>query len=105
MNTMAIVTLQDICVSFGSDSVFQDLSLRLHPGEKVGMVGPNGSGKTTLLHLVLGLLNPDIGHIVRQKGLRIGYLSQEPTFDPNKSVMEVMHAGVESILSLLCRGL
>ncbi|MBN1126286.1 MAG: ABC-F family ATP-binding cassette domain-containing protein [Sedimentisphaerales bacterium] len=97
---MAIVTLQDICVSFGSDSVFQDLSLRLHPGEKVGMVGPNGSGKTTLLHLVLGLLNPDIGHIVRQKGLRIGYLSQEPTFDPNKSVMEVMHAGVESILSL-----
>jgi ATP-binding cassette, subfamily F, member 3 len=97
---MAIVTLQDVHKSFGSEVVFDQMNLQLHPGEKVGMVGPNGSGKTTILKLITGNVEPDIGRVIRQKGLRIGYLPQEATFSGERTVLEEMHAGVEHLLRL-----
>jgi len=97
---MAIVTLHDVHKSFGPERVFEGLRLVLHPAEKVGMVGPNGSGKTTLLRLIRGDIEPDMGRITRRKGLRAAYLPQEPLFDPRQSVMQVMHAQVESLLAL-----
>jgi ATP-binding cassette subfamily F protein 3 len=97
---MAIVTLHDIHKSFGSEVVLDRVDLQLHPGEKVGMVGPNGSGKTTILKLITGAVEPDIGRVIRQKGLRIGYLPQEATFSGERTVMEEMHAGVEPLLKL-----
>ncbi len=97
---MAIVTLGDIHVAFGSEVVLDQLTLQLHTGEKVGMVGPNGSGKTTLLKLITGAVEPDMGRVVRQKGLRIGYLPQEATFSGQRTVMQEMHAGVQHLLKL-----
>jgi ATP-binding cassette subfamily F protein 3 len=97
---MAIVTLQDVHKSFGSEIVLDQANLQLHPGEKVGMVGPNGSGKTTILRLITGGVEPDMGRVIRQKGLRIGYLPQEATFSGERTVLEEMHAGVEHLLRL-----
>jgi ATP-binding cassette subfamily F protein 3 len=97
---MAIVTLEDIHVAFGSEVVLDRLNLQLHPGEKVGMVGPNGSGKSTILKLITGVVRSDMGRVVRQKGLRIGYLPQEATFSGQRTVMQEMHAGVEGLLKL-----
>jgi ATP-binding cassette subfamily F protein 3 len=97
---MAVVTLQDVHRSFGSEVVLDRLDLQLHAGEKVGMVGPNGSGKTTILNLITGRIAPDIGRVIRQKGLRIGYLPQEATFSGERTVLEEMHAGVEHLLRL-----
>ncbi len=97
---MAIVTLQDIHVAFGPEVVLDHLDLQLHPGEKVGMVGANGSGKTTILRLITGQITPDMGRVIRQKGLRIGYLPQEATFSGERTVLEEMHAGVENIFRL-----
>ena len=97
---MAIVTLQDVHVAFGPEIVLDHLDLQLHPGEKVGMVGANGSGKTTILRLVTGRIAPDMGRVIRQKGLRIGYLPQESTFSGERTVLEEMHAGVEHIFKL-----
>jgi ATP-binding cassette, subfamily F, member 3 len=97
---MAIVTLQDIHVAFGPEVVLDGLNLQLHPGEKVGMVGANGSGKTTILRLITGQVSPDMGRVIRQKGLRIGYLPQEATFSSERTVLEEMHAGVEDLLKL-----
>jgi len=97
---MAIVTLQDIHVAFGSEVVLDHLDLQLHPGEKVGMVGANGSGKTTILGLITGKVRQDMGQVIRQKGLRIGYLPQEATFSGERTVLEEMHAGVEDIRKL-----
>jgi len=76
------------------------LDLQLHPGEKVGMVGANGSGKTTILRLITGQITQDMGRVIRQKGLRIGYLPQEATFSGARTVLEEMHAGVEEIFRL-----
>ncbi len=97
---LAIVVLQDIHKSFGPEVVLDHLDLQLHAGEKVGMVGANGSGKTTILNLITGQITPDIGRVIRQKGLRIGYLPQEATFSGERTVMEEMHAGVEHLLRL-----
>ena len=97
---MAIVTLNDIHQAFGSEVVLDKLGLQLYAGEKVGMVGPNGSGKNTILKLITGQLEPDMGRVTRQKGLRIGYLPQEATFSGQRTVMEEMHAGVDHLLKL-----
>jgi ATP-binding cassette subfamily F protein 3 len=97
---MAIVTLQDIHKAFGPEVVLDQLGLQLHAGEKVGMVGANGSGKTTILKLMTGEIRPDMGKVIRQKGLRIGYLPQEATFSGERTVLEEMHAGVEHLLRL-----
>jgi len=97
---MAIVTLSDIHVAFGSEVVLDKLNLQLHKGEKVGMVGTNGSGKSTIIKLIVGLIQPDIGRVVKQKGLRIGYLPQETTFTGQRTVLEEMHVGVENLLKI-----
>jgi ATP-binding cassette subfamily F protein 3 len=97
---MPIITLTDVHKSFGPEVVFAGLSQRFYGGEKVGLIGPNGSGKTTLLRLILGDIEPETGQIVRRKGLRMGYLPQEPGFDGEKTVIEQMHAGLEHISSL-----
>ena len=97
---MAIVTLNDIHVAFGPEVVLDKLDLALHQGEKVGMVGANGAGKSTILKLIIGQITPDMGRLVKQKGLRIGYLRQETTFSGDHTVMEEMHAGVDHLLQL-----
>jgi ATP-binding cassette subfamily F protein 3 len=97
---MAIVTLQDIHKAFGPEVVLDQLSLQLHAGEKVGMVGANGSGKTTILKLITGAIRPEMGQVIRQKGLRIGYLPQEASFSGVRTVLEEMHAGVEHLFKL-----
>jgi ATP-binding cassette subfamily F protein 3 len=97
---MAIVTLRDIHVAFGPEVVLDKLNLQLHPNEKVGMVGANGSGKSTILKLIVGQVNPDIGRVIKKKGLSIGYLQQEATFSGDYTVLEEMHAGVEHLLKL-----
>jgi ATP-binding cassette subfamily F protein 3 len=97
---MAIVTLRDIHVAFGMEVVLDKLNLQLHAGEKVGMVGANGSGKSTILKLITRQIKPDIGKLIRQRGLRIGYLAQEATFSRERTVLEEMHAGVGHISKL-----
>lgn len=97
---MAIISLNDIHVAFGPKVVFDNLSLRLYPHEKVALVGPNGCGKTTLLKLIVGEHNPDIGSVHTQKNLRVGYLPQEPQFDDTKTVIEELRAAADDILQM-----
>ncbi len=97
---MAIVTLHDIHKAFGPEVVLDQLSLQLHAGEKVGMVGANGSGKSTILNLITGQIEPDMGRVTTQKGLRIAYLPQEASFSGECTVMEEMHAGVDHLFKL-----
>jgi len=95
---MAIVTLSDIHVAFGPEIVLDKLNLQFHQGEKVGMVGTNGSGKSTIIKLIAGRIQPDIGRVVKQKNLRIGYLPQETTFSGDRTVIQEMHVAVEHLL-------
>jgi ATP-binding cassette subfamily F protein 3 len=97
---MPIITLTDIHKSYGPEVVFSGLNQRFYANEKVGLIGPNGSGKTTLLKLILGETEPDVGQVILRRGLRIGYLPQEPVFDGGRTLLEEMHAGLEDVLML-----
>ncbi len=76
--TKRLLTLDNVSKRVGEQTLFQDLSITLSPGAKLGLLGQNGSGKTTLLKLLNGELAPDTGRIERADGLRI------VTFDQNR---------------------
>ncbi|MCF7956617.1 MAG: ABC-F family ATP-binding cassette domain-containing protein [Phycisphaerae bacterium] len=97
---MPIISLNDVYKCFGSEIVFDGVSARFFPGEKVGLVGCNGCGKTTIFRLILGEIDPDVGEVRVRKGLRMGYLPQEAVFDGTKTVVEEMHAGLEDLFGI-----
>lgn len=83
-----MLQLDQVGVSFGHRVLFDDLSLSIMPGEKVGLVGVNGSGKSSLLKVIMGELEPDHGTITKRQGLRIGYLSQTHLFPEGTRVID-----------------
>jgi ATP-binding cassette subfamily F protein 3 len=88
-----MIQIEDISKAFGPQQVFTKASAFLHPGTRVGLVGPNGSGKTTLLRLISGEEASDGGTIRLPRGLRVGYLPQELEQDPHLGVLEATHRG------------
>ncbi|GAA0945400.1 ABC-F family ATP-binding cassette domain-containing protein [Actinocorallia libanotica] len=84
-----VYDVEDVALSLGGDPVFQHVTWRLGPGDRVGLVGVNGSGKTTLLRLLAGTVQPDSGRIVRGKTVSLAHLSQEiAELDPQRRVLE-----------------
>ena len=77
-----LVDVRNVSLRFGSVSVLTGIDLTVQAGEIVTLIGPNGSGKTTLSRIVLGLLAPDSGRVVRRHGLVVGYLPQRFSIDP-----------------------
>jgi ATP-binding cassette subfamily F protein 3 len=75
---MSIIVGENLAQAYGAQDVFSGVSISIAHGDRVGLVGPNGHGKTTLLKIIAGLEEPSAGTIYRQRGLRIGYLPQEP---------------------------
>lgn len=74
---MAVLSLQDIRVSFGEPPLLDGVSLQLEAGERVGILGRNGTGKSTLMKVVQGAVHPDAGQVVRAKGTRTSLLPQD----------------------------
>lgn len=83
--------------------ILRDISLSFFPGAKIGVLGLNGSGKSTLLKIMAGVDTEIEGEATPQKGLKIGYLSQEPELDPSKNVRGNVEAGLGQITKLLER--
>ncbi|MBN3114063.1 zinc ABC transporter ATP-binding protein ZnuC [Pectobacterium brasiliense] len=76
-----LVSLNNISVTFGSRKVLSDIYLTLQAGRILTLLGPNGAGKSTLVRVVLGLLSPTSGSLVRDPALRIGYVPQKLHLD------------------------
>jgi len=75
--------------SFGDLVLFENISLSINEGDRVGLIARNGSGKTTLLNMLCGDEGSDEGTIVWRKDLRVEYLSQDPKFDAEKTIGEI----------------
>ena len=78
----ALVEARAVSVQFGRRSVLEEVSLSVHAGEIVTLVGLNGAGKSTLVRVLLGIVRPHFGEVVRAPGLRIGYSPQHVHRDP-----------------------
>lgn len=83
---MNILNIEHISKIYGDKIIFEDASFGIHEGDKIGIIGINGTGKTTLLRMAAGIEEPDSGQIVRQNGLRIAYLPQNPEFPRDATV-------------------
>lgn len=70
--------------------ILNDVSFSITDNDKIGLVGVNGTGKSTLLKLILGIENPISGTILKTGGIRINYLAQTPSFDENKSLLDIV---------------
>lgn len=78
---MSLIAAEHICVRYGTDEVLHDVTLKIAAGEIVTILGPNGSGKSTLLRALLGIVPVAEGRILRQAGLRLGYVPQRLQID------------------------
>jgi ATP-binding cassette subfamily F protein uup len=85
-----LISCQDLAKAFGAAPLFEGLSFGLFEGDHVGLVGPNGSGKSTLLKILAGLEPPSAGTRAARKRLRVGYVPQDPGFDPGVTVESVL---------------
>lgn len=84
---MNIINIEHIHKVFGEKIIFEDASFGIHEGNKIGIVGINGTGKTSLLRMIAGIEEPDQGQIIRQNGLRIAYLPQNPEFPSQSTIL------------------
>ncbi len=94
---MSLLILEDVRKHFGAQEILRGATLRLDPGEKVGLVGRNGGGKTTILRLVEGLEHPDWGTVTLRKGARLGHVSQRPQFGAGVTVRTYVESGLDEV--------
>src|ERR1700676_3902837 len=87
-----LLTCDAIAKAFGSRTVFTDISLSLHDGERLGVSGPNGAGKSTFLQVLSGNMKPDAGTVSTRKGVRLSMVVQDPVFEPEATIRQIILA-------------
>jgi ATP-binding cassette subfamily F protein 3 len=97
---MAIASLTNVEKHFGKKVLFENLSVAIFEQERVGFIGANGSGKSTLFKLLAGELQPDVGTVSVGKKTKVGYLVQNPTFDPENTVLDEAELGFAELHQL-----
>ena len=98
---MTLLRAADVSLSFGSRTLFENIEFVIEEGEHVGLVGVNGSGKSTLMKILAGQVKADSGVLQLQRGARVTFLPQEPTFVEGatvKSELEVAQAPLRAAL-------
>ncbi|MFA5287369.1 MAG: ATP-binding cassette domain-containing protein [Candidatus Omnitrophota bacterium] len=95
-----MITINNLSKNYGKKILFEDISLNINQGEKIGLIGPNGSGKSTLFSLILGEIESSSGEVRVNKNTHIGHLAQESKFDSEHTVLSELTEGDERILCL-----
>ena len=92
-----MLTVSQLSKSFSGRILFDDVSLQVNRGDRIGLVGPNGAGKSTLFSLILGEVSPDSGQIVFEKSATIGFLPQETATTQDETVLELTLAATPEL--------
>lgn len=95
-----MLNIHNLSVSFGGEFLFEEISFRLNPGDKVGLIGKNGAGKSTLLRLLSKEMRPDTGVIASDKEVKIGFLKQDIDFEKGRSVLQEAYQAFQEIKQL-----
>jgi ATP-binding cassette subfamily F protein uup len=89
---MSILSGEQLGHSFNDNWLFKDLTFGIAKGQRVSLVGVNGSGKTTLLRILAEKLKPKEGKVVKERGLHVGYLEQDPDFSGQKTISDYIYS-------------
>ena len=100
---MALISLQDVSLSFGGLPVLDRITMQVEAGERVCLVGRNGEGKSSLMRLIAGEMPPDSGRILRQQGVKIARLDQDVPAALDGTVYDVVASGAGRSMALLKR--
>jgi energy-dependent translational throttle protein EttA len=92
-----VVEAKGLAKAFGDNVLFEDVEFNLPRGGIVGVIGPNGAGKTTLFRMIVGKEKPDQGTLRIGETVKLGYVDQDRTLDPNKTVWEVISGGQDTL--------
>jgi ABC transport system ATP-binding/permease protein len=98
---MNLLSIENLTKSYSEKILFNNISLGINEGDKIGIIGINGTGKSTLLKVIAGFETADEGRIVKANKATIEYLSQNPNFDDNASILEQIFKGNSSTMILL----
>ncbi len=98
---MHILSIESVSKNYGTKPLFTNVNLGLDSLDRIGVVGVNGSGKTTLLRLIAGAEQPDTGRIIFAEGVSLGYLPQNPPYDPGQTVLDAVFAASDATTKLL----
>lgn len=98
---MNILSLENVSKNYGFKPLFENVTLGLAANERIGIIGANGSGKTTLLRVIAGEEVPDTGRVVRADGKTVAFLSQNPPFDENLTVLETIFNASNPVMRLI----
>lgn len=98
---MTILGLENIGKDFGIKPLFSGVTFSIEAGERVGLIGANGSGKTTLLRVIAGQEPPETGRVMFSGNPVVGYLSQNPPFKPEATVLDTIFAASTAVMQQL----
>ncbi len=98
---MNLLSAEGITKSYSEKKLFNNISLGINDGDKIGVIGINGTGKSTLLKVIAGVEELDDGRIIRSNGLQIEYLSQNPAFEEDSTVIQQVFKGNSPVMKLL----
>ena len=98
---MNLLSVENITKSYSEKKLFNNINLGINDGDKIGVIGINGTGKSTLLKVIAGEEEVDEGRIIRSNALQVEYLSQNPYFNPEATVIQQVFNGNSPIMKLI----
>src|SRR5580698_2230830 len=87
----SLINVSGISKTFGIAPLFENISLNINEGDRLGLIGPNGAGKSTLLEILTGAREPDTGNVALKKATRLAYVTQDSQFPEGMTVRQVVH--------------
>jgi ATP-binding cassette subfamily F protein uup len=98
---MNLLSAENISKSYSEKQLLNNINLGINEGEKIGLIGINGTGKSTFLKILAGVEVPDEGRVITGNSVKIEYLSQNPIFDPEATVLEQVFKGNSPVMKLI----
>jgi ATP-binding cassette subfamily F protein uup len=90
----SLINVSGISKTFGTAPLFENITLNIAEGDRLGLIGPNGAGKSTLLEILTGRREPDTGNVALRKATRLAYVTQDSQFPVGLTVRQVVHAAM-----------
>jgi ATP-binding cassette subfamily F protein 3 len=97
---MSLVRIDSLSLEFGGNYILKNVSCSLERNSRIGLIGMNGSGKSTLIKLVLGILQPSSGEVVRARNCRIAWLPQDFLLEPDEIMLDYVRSARPDLTSL-----